>query len=195
VEGDLEDNEPENLPIPDFELAINDNKEKGSWLRLLLLRCVSRFARRCARTFWLWGRCDSGCDGVLCVCVSARCMRIDRTLLVVKDFIKNNDAMGDRYTEPVTDTMEMIYGDMTAFVPVIFLLSAGADPTDNIEQLAKKKKQSVQCVSLGQGQVRRLSALVQCRVVQCRVVLPWCVTASLADTERVRGCIRRSLWR
>jgi hypothetical protein len=122
-------------------------------------------------------------------------MRIDRTLLVVKDFIKNNDAMGDRYTEPVTDTMEMIYGDMTAFVPVIFLLSAGADPTDNIEQLAKKKKQSVQCVSLGQGQVRRLSALVQCRVVQCRVVLPWCVTASLADTERVRGCIRRSLWR
>jgi hypothetical protein len=46
--------------------------------------------------------------------MAARCMRIDRTLLVVKDFIKNNDAMGDRYTEPVTDTMEMIYGDMTA---------------------------------------------------------------------------------
>jgi hypothetical protein len=64
---------------------------------------------------------------------------------------------------------------------VIFLLSAGADPTDNIEQLAKKKKQSVQCVSLGQGQVRQLSGVVQCRVVQCRIVLPWCVTASLAD--------------
>ncbi len=113
-----EDNEPENLPIPDFELALNDNKEKGSWLRLLLVRCI----------------------------------RMDRTLLVVKDFIKNNDAMGERYTEPVTDTMEAIYSDMTAYVPVIFLLSAGADPTDSIEQLAKKKKQSVVCVSLGQGQ-------------------------------------------
>jgi dynein heavy chain len=124
-------------------------------------------------------------------------MRIDRTLLVAKDFIKNNDAMGDRYTEPVTDTMEMIYGDMTAFVPVIFLLSAGADPTDNIEQLAKKKKQSVQCVSLGQGQVRWLPAVccravsvVQCHVAQCRFVslphsLTWTCVVVLYSQEPV----------
>jgi hypothetical protein len=65
VEGDLEDNEPENLPIPDFELAINDNKEKGSWPRLLLLllRCVLRV-----------GLCVSLCVHVavwssVCVCV------------------------------------------------------------------------------------------------------------------------------
>jgi len=113
-----EENEPENVPIPDFELAIADNKETGSWLKLLLLRCI----------------------------------RLDRTLLVMKDFIKRNEAMGERYTEPVSDTIEMIFNDMTAQVPVIFLLSAGADPTDSIVQFARKKKQSVTCVSLGQGQ-------------------------------------------
>lgn len=153
-----EDNEPENLPIPDFELALNDNKEKGSWLRLLLLRCI----------------------------------RMDRTLLVVKDFIKNSEAMGERYTEPVTDTMESIYSDMSSHVPVIFLLSAGADPTDSIEQLAKKKKQSVVCVSLGQGQVRwALSGFGRClslgsvcvllsvRVRWCGTVFSFCVEGGL----------------
>jgi dynein heavy chain len=43
-----------------------------------------------------------------------------------------------------------------ASVPAIFLLSIGADPTEAIEQLAKKKKQGVQCVSMGQGQVSKM---------------------------------------
>lgn len=34
--------------------------------------------------------------------------------------------------------------------PVIYLLSAGADPTDSIEGLARKKKTDVACVSMGE---------------------------------------------
>ena len=42
---------------------------------------------------------------------------------------------------------------MVPDIPVIFLLSAGADPTDAIETLARKKKMPIpQVVSLGQGQ-------------------------------------------
>ena len=41
---------------------------------------------------------------------------------------------------------------MDALTPVIYLLSAGADPTQSIEGLARKTKQQLVCVSLGQGQ-------------------------------------------
>jgi dynein heavy chain len=81
-----------------------------------------------------------------------RMLRMDRALLVIKEFVRHTEAMGPRYVEPVTDTIESIFDGMVAEVPVIFLLSVGGDPTDSIEVLAKKKKQSVQCVSMGQGQ-------------------------------------------
>ncbi len=81
-----------------------------------------------------------------------RSLRMDRTLLCVRQFIRACEQLGERYVEPVTDTIEMIYDDMVPHVPVIFLLSTGADPTDSIEQLCKKKKQSIVCVSLGEGQ-------------------------------------------
>ena len=81
-----------------------------------------------------------------------RCLRMDRTLLCVRQFVRDVEGLGERYVEPVTDTIEMVYDDMIPSVPVIFLLSTGADPTDSIEQLCKKKKLSVTCVSLGEGQ-------------------------------------------
>jgi hypothetical protein len=42
--------------------------------------------------------------------------------------------------EPVTDTIEAIYDCMISSTPVIFLLSIGADPTESIEGLARKRK-------------------------------------------------------
>merc|ERR1711871_1135654 len=36
--------------------------------------------------------------------------------------------------------------------PVIFLLSIGADPTEALETLCRKKKQTIATVSMGQGQ-------------------------------------------
>lgn len=81
-----------------------------------------------------------------------RALRMDRTLLCVRHFVRDCEGLGEKYIEPVTDTIEMIYEDMVPATPVVFLLSIGADPTENIEQLAKRKKQVVQCVSLGEGQ-------------------------------------------
>ena len=92
-----------------------------------------------------------------------RCLREDRTLLAVNDFIRKTDSielggakvpvMGTRYVEPVTDTVETIYREMVdPTIPVIFLLSAGADPTDSLETLARRKRKPVECVSMGEGQ-------------------------------------------
>jgi dynein heavy chain, axonemal len=120
--------DPEEQPIPDFEASLVDDIDGGAFRRMLIVRSV----------------------------------RDDRTILAVKNFIRASEtvesggvrlaAMGPSFVQPVTDTSESILDDMTAFTPTIYLLSAGADPTDSIEQLSKRKKQSVQCVSMGEGQ-------------------------------------------
>ena len=91
-----------------------------------------------------------------------RCMREDRTLLAVNDFIRKTEGidlsnnrlptMGPKYVEPVTDTVDSVYREMDAGTPVIYLLSAGADPTDSIETLARRKRKDIECVSMGEGQ-------------------------------------------
>lgn len=72
-----------------------------------------------------------------------RMLREDRTLIAVHEFIRTMDflegggggrlpAMGPKFVESVADTMDKLYGETHAFSPVIFLLSAGADPTEGI---------------------------------------------------------------
>ena len=94
--------------------------------------------------------------------LAVRCLREDRTILGVLDFIRKTDfvdvagtrlpVMGQRYVDPVTDTTESTLKEMEPSVPVIYLLSAGADPTDAIETLARKKRKDIECVSMGEGQ-------------------------------------------
>lgn len=114
-----EDNQPEKLPVPEYDRRLQEHSEVGPFYKLLLLRAI----------------------------------RLDRTILTAKEFVRNTPQMGVRYVEPVTDTIDGIYSEMLAEIPVIFLLSVGADPTDSIEQLARKKKCGVPAVvSLGEGQ-------------------------------------------
>merc|ERR1711871_1147517 len=81
-----------------------------------------------------------------------RTFRLDRAQLCIKSFIKEQPAMGQRYVEPVTDTLPSIYDEMIPTIPVIFLLSVGADPTEGIMQLCRKKKSSCHAISMGEGQ-------------------------------------------
>lgn len=46
--------------------------------------------------------------------------------------------------------VESIFNEMDCASPVIYLLSAGADPTEAIEALARKKRREVACVSMGE---------------------------------------------
>lgn len=96
-----EDNEPEQLPIP------GDNYEQQ-----------------------LSG--DEANDiGPFLKLLLVRCLRVDRSILMCKEFLRNTKEMGPAYVEPVTDTIESVYDGMIPEVPVIFLLSRGADPTDS----------------------------------------------------------------
>lgn len=130
-----EDNEPERLPLPDYDGILFDPRAMTANLhfhRLLLIRSL----------------------------------REDRTILAVNDFLKVLEvveagsgsslsrlpAMGPRYTEAVTDTVESVFNEMLPETPVLYLLSPGADPTEAIELFARKKRQTVQSISMGEGQ-------------------------------------------
>jgi dynein heavy chain len=124
------ENEPEKFPVPVIEARFASDEELMThFYRLLVVRCI----------------------------------REDRTILAVNDFIRKTEVielqngtklpcMGPKFVEPVTDTVDSVYREMDHVTPVIYLLSAGADPTDSIETLARRKRKGIECVSMGEGQ-------------------------------------------
>jgi dynein heavy chain len=78
-------------------------------------------------------------------------MREDRTLLASTQFVR--EVLGEEYVMPVTDQIAQIFDETKPNCPVLYLLSAGADPTGNIDEFAKKKKQfPTGKVSMGEEQ-------------------------------------------
>lgn len=79
-----------------------------------------------------------------------RSLREDRTMLASNLFI--NYILGKAFTEPISYPIDKILEESTHMDPVLFLLSAGADPTSSIDELAKKKKKfPTEKVSMGEG--------------------------------------------
>jgi len=96
-----------------------------------------------------------------------RCFRPDRTILAALNFIKdfatlstkeNEDyskqlpALGAKYCDPVTDTIDEVFQDSCSTTPMIYLLSPGSDPTDDIIAYSRRKKTTISVVSMGEGQ-------------------------------------------
>ena len=110
------------------------------------------------------------------------CLRTDRTILGVRKFIRNTEQMGEQFV-PVLDTVEMVTGDMSATVPVIYLLSVSADPTDAIETLAERgSKLSPLCLW---GRARTICP-TSCGLGQRMVRGFCCKTVSLALTQWIK---------
>lgn len=155
--------EPESQTIPVFEqqLQLNDGSNLGNFYRFLFIR-----------TF-----------------------REDRMLTAAMDFIRSTEfiesnamaaklpVMGNKFVQPQTDTIEMIYNEVNKDIPVIYLLSPGADPTETIEIFAKKRKKEITSLSMGEGQetlaykainnaaLNGTWVLLQVRVCVCILVL------------------------
>lgn len=68
-----------------------------------------------------------------------RALRDDRTVLASNQFVR--ETLGDEYVQPVTDQISDLYDESKKNVPILYILSAGADPTGPIDEFAKKKKQ------------------------------------------------------
>jgi dynein heavy chain len=63
------------------------------------------------------------------------------------------DQIGRFYIENPTISMEVVFADTDVKTPLIFVLSAGADPTTQLLKFAKEMKLEEKCfvISLGQG--------------------------------------------
>jgi len=86
-----------------------------------------------------------------------RALRQDRTPVIAPMYVAS--TIGQKYVEAVSLNYESILEETKPdaskklfVLPVLFVLSLGADPTESILQLAKKRKKEVKSVSMGQGQ-------------------------------------------
>ena len=79
--------------------------------------------------------------------VLVRSVREDRTLVAGAKFIAA--ILGQDYIDPISYPMQDIWAESKYNVPVLFLLSPGADPTSAIDDFARKKKKVTEKVSMG----------------------------------------------
>ena len=62
------------------------------------------------------------------------------------------DSQGVKYADAVILDLKATYEESTPRIPLICLLSMGSDPTNQIEDLAKKQHFECRAISMGQGQ-------------------------------------------
>ncbi|XP_076449104.1 dynein axonemal heavy chain 5-like [Babylonia areolata] len=124
----------------------------------------------------------------------------DRTLPQAKKYIA--DSLGPMYAEGVILDLEKMANESEPRTPMVCLLSLGSDPTNSIENLAKKLHLDCRSISMGQGQevhARRLMAncfteggwmLLQ----NCHLSLDYIVEVmdTLTETETIKDTFR--LW-
>jgi dynein heavy chain len=68
--------------------------------------------------------------------------------------------IGNYFVEPPKSDLAAVFKDSSAPVPLIFVLSPGADPLLALEKFADSKKKQLFKVSLGQGQGPKAEKLI-----------------------------------
>eukprot|EP00947_MAST-08B_sp_MAST-8B-sp1_P000067 g67.t1 len=82
-----------------------------------------------------------------------RCFRVDRCYNAVQEYV--SQKMGDKYVQPPMLDYKKVHAQSTPTMPMIFILSPGADPASDIQSLAESKGiigNHFKAISLGQGQ-------------------------------------------
>ncbi|KXS21750.1 hypothetical protein M427DRAFT_107149 [Gonapodya prolifera JEL478] len=90
-----------------------------------------------------------------------RCIRADSVIAAIQEFI--SAQLGERFIEPQASDVSMLYKDSTPSTPLIFVLSAGADPASSLWKFADEMRFSkkLHSISLGQGQGPKAEALIR----------------------------------
>ena len=87
-----------------------------------------------------------------------RVFRPDRVYNSIKKFIVYK-MQDEHYVSPLTPSTDKIFAQSSATTPIVYILSPGADPHDDIEKLCealnegnKNASKQFKYISLGQGQ-------------------------------------------
>ncbi|EFC37691.1 hypothetical protein NAEGRDRAFT_81845 [Naegleria gruberi] len=79
-----------------------------------------------------------------------RIIRPDKLLPAVETFVEKN--MDKRFIEPSQFNLKVSYMESTPVKPLIFILSPGVDPMENLRKFADQEGVALKSLSLGQGQ-------------------------------------------
>jgi len=81
--------------------------------------------------------------------------------------------LGQYYVEPPATNMEIMYQGLDTYVPMIFVLSQGADPTSLLQKFAYEKEfnDRIDYISLGQGQGPKAVKLINAATAEGRWVM------------------------
>ena len=79
-----------------------------------------------------------------------RALRPDRVIFAASQFVAEN--LAPEFAEPPPFNLPEIYSASTNKTPLIFILTPGVDPAEQVQQLAKKSGRKFVQVALGQGQ-------------------------------------------
>ncbi|XP_074644244.1 dynein axonemal heavy chain 1-like [Tubulanus polymorphus] len=90
-----------------------------------------------------------------------RCLRADKVTNGMQDFVATE--LGQRFIEPQTADLSLVYKDSSPTTPLIFVLSVGTDPAVDLYKFAEEMRFSkkLSAISLGQGQGPRAEALMR----------------------------------
>jgi dynein heavy chain len=89
-----------------------------------------------------------------------KAFRPEKLLFAFQNYVI--EEIGQFFVESPSATMDVIYQDTDVKTPLIFVLSAGADPTGSLIKFAKERNyaERLQVISLGQGQGPKAEKLI-----------------------------------
>jgi dynein heavy chain len=79
-----------------------------------------------------------------------RAIRPDKVVAAVEDYI--SEELGEQFVTPPPFDLLATFHESTAVTPLVFVLSAGTDPSGELLAFADSRRQTVRTISLGQGQ-------------------------------------------
>lgn len=85
-------------------------------------------------------------------CMFLRVFRPDKVIPVIQKMIKKHKELGPSYILPPPFDMGASFADSSNKVPIIIVLSSGADPMAELQKLAVIQNAKISSISLGQGQ-------------------------------------------
>ncbi|XP_052808511.1 dynein axonemal heavy chain 1-like isoform X3 [Mya arenaria] len=90
-----------------------------------------------------------------------KCLRADKITEAMQDYVAEN--LGQRFIEPQTADLHLVYKDSSPTTPLIFVLSVGTDPAADLYKFAEEMRfgKKLSAISLGQGQGPRAEAMMR----------------------------------
>tara|TARA_A100001015_G_scaffold318620_1_gene439042 strand:- start:2088 stop:4487 length:2400 start_codon:yes stop_codon:yes gene_type:complete len=89
-----------------------------------------------------------------------RALRLDKVIDAVLNFVE--EKLGKRFIEPPPFDLKASFSDATNLTPIIFVLSTGADPLEDLLRFATEMRmiKKLNQISLGQGQAPKATQMI-----------------------------------